>query len=148
MSAEANKALTLEFMERAFNQGDLSVIDEQHAVDAIDHQEPLGTDFIAHLKQVVTGMRTAFPDLHFEIHHIVAEGDIVAFHSTMTGTHTGMLQIPNVLPIPATGKPISVVHMHFLSYVNGKGHDLWHVWDTPALMRQLGVMPQPQARPA
>ncbi len=148
MSTQANKALTWEFMERAFNQGDLSVIDEQHTVDAIDHQEPLGTDFVIHLKQVVTGMRTAFPDLHFEIHHMVAEGDIVAFHSTMTGTHTGMLHIPNVPPIPPTGKPISVVHMHFVSYFNGKGHDLWHVWDTPTLMRQLGVTPRPQARPA
>ena len=148
MSAAANMALAREFMERAFNQGDLSVIDEQHSADTIDHQEPLGTDFIIHLKQVVTGLRTAFPDLHFEIHHMVADDEIVAFHSTMTGTHTGMLHIPNVPPIPPTGKSISVAHMHFVSYINGRGHDLWHVWDTPALMRQLGVMPQPQGRPA
>ncbi len=48
MSAAANMALAREFMERAFNQGDLSVIDEQHSADTIDHQEPLGTDFIIH----------------------------------------------------------------------------------------------------
>jgi predicted ester cyclase len=146
MSVESNKALAREFMERAFNSGDLSVIDEQHAPESIDHQEPLGTDFVAHLKAVVTGLRTAFPDLHFEIHHMVGEGDIVAFHSTMTGTHAGMLRAPNMPPVPPTGKPISVVHMHFVRFVDGKGTDLWHVWDSPTMLRQLGVTPQ--ARPA
>lgn len=153
MSAEANKALAREFMERAFSTGDLAVIDEQLAPDGVDHQEPPGTDFVVHLKQVVTALRTAFPDLHFEIHHMVAEGDIVAFNSTMTGTHTGTLSVPTatlrVPGLPPTGKKISVVHMHFVRMVDGRATDLWHVWDTPTMLRQLGVMPQPQqARPA
>jgi steroid delta-isomerase-like uncharacterized protein len=149
MSNENNKALVREFMERSFNSGDLSVIDEQVATEGIDHQEPLGTDFAAHLKAVVSALRTAFPDLHFQIHHMVAEGEIVAFHSTMTGTHTGTLQLPNMPAVPATGRSISVTHMHFVRMINGKSYDLWHVWDTPTMLRQLGVMPVPaQARPA
>ena len=150
MTPEQNIQLAREFIQRSFNQGDLSVIDEQVAPDGVDHQEALGTDFAQHLKQVVSAMRFAFPDLHFEIHHILADGEIVAFHSTMTGTHLGALRLPNMPPLPATGKSISVRHMHFLRMVNGKVMDLWHVWDTPTLMRQLGVLPQmpQQARPA
>lgn len=148
MSSETHKALLHEFMERSFNSGDLSVIDEQVATVGIDHQEPLGTDFVAHLKAVVTGMRAGFPDLHFEIHEMLAEGDTVAFRSTMTGTHTGTLQLPNMPPQPATGHQISVAHMHFIRMIDGKAYDLWHVWDTLTLLRQLGVLSTPEGRPA
>ncbi len=148
MSVNVNEALVREFLERGFNSGDLAVIDEQAAPDGIDHQEPPGTDFISHLKQVVSALRGGFPDLHFEIHHLVADGEIVAFHSTMTGTHTGVLRVPNMPPVAPTGKSIKVAHMHFVRIVDGKTTDLWHVWDTPTMMRQLGVMPMPQRNTA
>jgi hypothetical protein len=32
--------------------------------------------------------------------------------------------------------------MHFLRVVDGKGYELWHVWETMILLRQLGIMPQ------
>ena len=135
MTTETNKALTRQFLERAFNEGNLAIVDEALAQDGIDHQEPLGTNFAAHLKAVVTMLRTAFPDLHFEIHAMLAEGELVAFRSTMTGTHRGPFQ--GLLP---TGKQISVAHMHFVRYVDGKTSDLWHVWDMAGLMRQLGTV--------
>lgn len=147
MNTEPNQAIVREFMERTFNQGDLAAIDEHLAPDAIDHQEPPGTDFRAHLKQVVSAMRTAFPDLHFEIHHMLAEGEIVAFRSTMTGTQTGPLRL-GPLQAPATGRRVTVAHMHFVRLVDGKGQELWHVWDIAGMMRQLGVAPAPQRQPA
>jgi steroid delta-isomerase-like uncharacterized protein len=139
MTPETNKALTRQFMERAFNQGDLTIVDDALAPQGIDHQEPLGTDFAKHLKEAITMLRTAFPDLHFEIHDMLAESEIIAFRSTMTGTHRGPFQ-----GIPPTGKQISVAHMHFVRYVNGKTADLWHVWDVAGLMRQLGAVPAPR----
>ena len=135
MTTETNKALTRQFIERAFNEGNLTIVDEALAQDGIDHQEPLGTNFVTHLKEVITMLRTAFPDLHFEIHAMLAEGELVAFRSTMTGTHRGPFQ--GLLP---TGKQISVAHMHFVRFVNGKTSDLWHVWDIAGLMRQLGTV--------
>ncbi|HEX3052485.1 MAG TPA: ester cyclase [Aggregatilineaceae bacterium] len=144
MISEANKAACWDFMERVFNQGDLSFIDEAVAVDAIDHQEPPGTDFRQHLHQVVAAMRTAFPDLHFEIHQMFAEGDTVAFRSTMTGTQLGPLNFIPGSSIPPTGRPVSIQHMHFVRMRDGQSTDLWHVWDTVGMLRQLGVLPQPQ----
>lgn len=138
---ETNKALVRQFMERAFNEGDLTVVDAALTQDGIDHQEALGTNFATHLKAVITMLRTAFPDLHFEIHDMLAEGDLVAFRSTMTGTHRGPFQ-----GLPPTDTPISVAHMHFVRLVNGKTSNLWHVWDIAGLMRQLGAAtPRPQA---
>jgi hypothetical protein len=32
--------------------------------------------------------------------------------------------------------------MHFFRWVDGKNTNLWHIMDTPALMRQLGAPPQ------
>ncbi len=138
---ETNKAFIKQFMERAFNEGDLTVVDAALTQDGIDHQEALGTNFATHLKAVITMLRTAFPDLHFELHDMLAEGDLVAFRSTMTGTHRGPFQ-----GLPPTGTPISVAHMHFVRLVNGKTSNLWHVWDVAGLMRQLGAAtPRPQA---
>ena len=140
MNTQGNQAIVYDVMENAFNQGDLSVLDKYHTSEGVDHQEPLGTDFIAHLKEVITSMRTAFPDLHFEIHNVLSDGEIVAFRSTMTGTHLGPLQAGPRGQIPPTGRKVSVPHMHFLQVVDGKTTDLWHLWDMPMMMRQLGIM--------
>ena len=90
---ERNKALTLRGFEEMFNKGDLSVVDELVAQRGEDHQEAPETDFATHLKDVIKKMRAAFPDLRFEVHHMVAEGDMVAARSTMTGTHEGRFEI-------------------------------------------------------
>jgi len=139
---ERNKALTLRGFEEMFNKGNLSVVDELIAADSEDHQEAPGTQFAAHLKDIVTKMRAAFPDLRFEVHHILAEGDMVATRSTMTGTHEGRFEVGPFRDIPPTGARVEVPHMHFFQWVDGKNTDLWHVFDTPTLMRQLGTPPR------
>lgn len=141
MSAEENKRLTLETFERGFNRGDLSVFDETVAERGVDHQEPAGTPFREHLKEVGTLMRAGFPDLHFEVHHILAEDDIVTFHSTMTGTHQGVFKLGPFNDLPPTGKRVKVRHMHYLRWQDGKNTDLWHLMDTPTMLQQLGMRP-------
>ena len=145
---ERNKALTLRGFEEMFNKGDLSVVDELVAERGQDHQEAPGTDFAEHLKDVIKKMRTAFPDLHFEIHHILAEGEVVAVHSTMTGTHRGRFEIGPFAQVEPAGRRVAVRHMHFFRWVDGKNTDLWHVMDTSTWMRQLGAGPQRTGVPA
>ena len=58
----------------------------------------------------------------------------------MTGTHQGPLRIGPMAGLPANGTPIDVAHMHFFRYdAEGLLTDLWHVWNTIALARQLGA---------
>ena len=139
MTAQDLKAKTLEGFERMFNQGDVDYIDQVIDPSAVDHQEALGTDFGAHIKGVITTLREAFPDLRFEVHDVVCEGDVVATRSTMTGTHQGRLNIGPLAALAPTGKRVEVPHMHFFRYREGRLTDLWHVWDTPRLIRQLGA---------
>lgn len=140
---EQNRGATLRVFEEAFGKGDLSVIDEVLETGAVDHQEAPGTDFAGHLKDVVRKMRAAFPDLRFEIQHALAEGDIVAVHSVMTGTHRRRFEIGPFARIEPEGRRVAVRHMHFLRWADGKNTDLWHIWDTHVLMRQLGAVPEP-----
>jgi steroid delta-isomerase-like uncharacterized protein len=146
MSPDELKTLTLRGFERMFNQGDVDYVDEIVAADGIDHQEPEGTDFRSHLKEVITVLRTAFPDLHFEVHDILAEGNTVGCRSTMTGTHQGPLNIGPMAALAISGARIEVPHMHFFRYdADGRCTDLWHTWNTLLLARQLGA-PAPDLR--
>jgi steroid delta-isomerase-like uncharacterized protein len=140
MTNEELKARTLEGFERMFNQGDLDYVDSAVAPDAVDHQEPEGTDFAAHLKTVISTLRTAFPDLRFDVHELLGEDHAIACRSTMTGTHEGPLRIGPMAGLPVSGTRVEVPHMHFFRY-DGEGRltDLWHVWNTLALARQLGA---------
>jgi len=140
MTPEQLKASTLEGFERMFNRGDVDFVDEAIAPDAVDHQEPAGTGFAAHLKHVIATLRAAFPDLHFEVHEMLCEDHLVACRSTMTGTHQSPLRIGPLAGLPITGARIEVPHMHFFSYdQHGRVTDLWHVWNTLLLARQLGA---------
>jgi steroid delta-isomerase-like uncharacterized protein len=140
MTPEELKEKTREGFERMFNDGDLAYVDTALAPGAVDHQEPDGTDFAAHLKNVVSTLRAAFPDLHFEVDEIICEGDVVACRSTMTGSHLGPLRIGPMAGLPVNGTRIEVPHMHFFRYdADGRMTDLWHVWNTLMLARQLGA---------
>ena len=140
MTTAQLKALTMEAFERMFNNGDTDFVDEALAPGAVDHQEAEGTDFAAHLKHVISTLRDAFPDLHFEVDEILGEGDVVACRSTMTGTHQGSLRMGPLAGLAFNGAKVDVPHMHFFRYDSeGRVTDLWHVWNTLALARQLGA---------
>jgi steroid delta-isomerase-like uncharacterized protein len=140
MTSEELKARTLEGFERMFNQGDLDYVHSAIAPGAVDHQEPEGTDLAAHLEDVILTLRTAFPDLRFDVHEVICEGHVVACRSTMTGSHQGPLRIGPMAGLPVEGARIEVPHMHFFRYdPEGRLTDLWHVWNTLMLARQLGA---------
>jgi predicted ester cyclase len=140
MTAEQLKARTREGFERMFNDGDLDYADEAIAAGAVDHQEPAGTDFAAHLKHVISTLREAFPDLHFALDELICEGPLVACRSTMTGTHQGPLRMGPMAGLAVVGAAVEVPHMHFFRYDDaGLVTDLWHVWNTISLARQLGA---------
>jgi len=150
----ANKAAAVRVLEEGFNRGDLAILPDLVGAATIDRQHPEEPDFVAHLGAVITAMRTAFPDLHFAVDAVIGEGNWVAMHSVMTGTHLGPLQAPLLppgapSPIPPTGKGISVPHMHMIRLEDGRGVELFHLMDTVAMLRQLGLLPgQAPSHPA
>jgi steroid delta-isomerase-like uncharacterized protein len=92
------------------------------------------------LKDVLRGMRSAFPDLVFAIQEQVAEGDKVASRFEWTGTH----QAP-FLGVPATGRSVRVWGIVIDRLEQGRIKDTRIIMDTLGLMIQLGVIPPPSA---
>ena len=58
-----------------------------------------GSQSAEQAKQFFGMVHQAFPDLHAEVHDVIAEGELVAARVTYTGTHQG-----EFVGIPATGK--------------------------------------------
>lgn len=142
MSTEHTKSVATRLADELFNKGNLSIVDELIAADAIDHNEPTGTDCRQHFKQVATLLRSAFPDLHFAFEDVIAEGDKVAARTIMSGTHQG----PGAFfGVPPSGKHFEIQQLRLLRIVNGQMKDSWAVIDMLGWMQQLGVMP---SRPA
>ena len=105
MLSEQNQLAARRIGEEIFNQGILSVADELIAPNAVDHNEPQGTDCRAHFKRVATMLRSAFPDLHMHIEDLIGEEDKAAMRITITGTHTG----PGAFfGIPPSGKSFQI----------------------------------------
>jgi steroid delta-isomerase-like uncharacterized protein len=83
----------------------------------------------------------AFPDLHFEVHHTLIDGSLIAVHWTGAGTHTAPLNAGNGRMIPATGKPASVSGVLLTEVEDGLFRRERTFWDRVSLLTQLGLMP-------
>jgi len=139
-TTEANKAQFRRTLEEMFNQGNLAIADELIAPDCLNHEVPPGMNNRGHesMRQVVVMLRTAFPDLHYIIEELVAEGDTVAGRVTMSGTHLGPY-----MGIAPTGRSFRQAQMHFVRFRDGKGVEHRAVRDDLGMMQQLGVIPAP-----
>jgi steroid delta-isomerase-like uncharacterized protein len=137
---EENKTQYRRSFEEVFNQGNLAIVDELVTPDFLNHEVPPGMNNRGpdSTRQIVKMLRTAFPDLHFTIEELVAEGDTVAGRVTMSGTHLGPFQ-----GIPPTGRSFEQAHMHFVRFRDGKAIEHRAVRDDLGMMRQLGLIAAP-----
>ena len=116
-----NKAIFRRFYERAWNLGDLAVIDELLAPDFVNHEVKDASASHRDLyKQAVIESRTAFPDWSLIIDNLIAEGNQVAAHWRATGTHTG--QAWGTEP---SGRQLEMAGITIVRVANGKITDFW-----------------------
>ena len=86
MSTEENKAIARRAVE-AINAGDLSLLESLVAADGVDHAVPRDMPPTRDSAiQFLTMFRAAFPDLHYTVEDVIAEGDRVVQRSTARGT--------------------------------------------------------------
>ena len=139
MSAEDNKAIIRRFYEEVFNQKKRAAIEEFVDSKGIDHALPPGLPAgIEGTKQFITMYLTAFPDLHFTVEDMIAEGDKVVARLTTRGTQQGAF-----MGIPPTGKQATITAIDINRIVGGKSVEHWLNMDTLGLLQQLGVIPAP-----
>jgi steroid delta-isomerase-like uncharacterized protein len=135
-STEANKALVRRF-EEIFNQGNLILLDEVFSADSIYHGPNLpqmrGREAI---KEHLASLRRAFPDCHYTVDDLVAEGNMVVVRWSLTGTHRG-----EFWGITPTGKKVSLSGTSTDRIADGMITEVAQQWDALGFMQQLGVVP-------
>jgi len=138
MSAD-NKALVRRYVEEVLNRKNLAIIDELFAPTFVDHDSSMPeARGPAGVKRLAGMVHVSFPDLHFSVEDLVAEGDKVAYRYTVRGTHTG-----DFMGIAPTGKQFVATGIHIYRVADGKFQEEWENWDMLGVLRQLGVLPQP-----
>jgi steroid delta-isomerase-like uncharacterized protein len=139
MTTAENKKVVAAFVEDVINQGRLDRADDLVALDFVE-LDPLPGQQQGRegLKDVIGGMRAAFPDLHWVLDEVVAEGDRVVSRFTWTGTHRATF-----LGIPSTGRKVAVKGVVIDRLADGKMADSRILMDSLGLMQQLGVLPTP-----
>jgi predicted ester cyclase len=139
MSTEANKTSVRRFYDEVFNQKNRAAIDEFIDPNQVDHAAPPGTPGgLAGAKQTIGMYLTAFPDLHFTVEDMIAEGDKLVARLTVRGTQQGAF-----MGIPPTGKHVTVTAIDISRMAGGKSVEHWIEMDTLGMMQQLGVIPAP-----
>ena len=140
MSAEENKTLVRRLIDEVYNQGNLDAADELLATDYVDHNALPGQESgLEGYKGVVATLHSAFPDYEITIEDQVAEGDKVVTRYTGRGTHQGEL-----MGIAPTGKSVELTGISVQRVSGGKLVEEWGEWDQLGMMRQLGVIPEPE----
>ena len=138
MSTEQNKAVVRRFMTEVLATGNIDLVDELLAPDYMNRAYNTNREGF---KPLLSAMRSAIPDLHFEIQELVAEGDAVVARFTGGGTNTGSL-----MGMPPTGKSFSARGLTYYRLANGKIVEDDPI-TAPDLMQVLGIqMPAPAGR--
>jgi steroid delta-isomerase-like uncharacterized protein len=141
MSAEENKAIVRWLIAEVWNGGDMTAADALVAADVMDHGafpgQPPGREGY---KWVFALLRTAFPDLHYTVEDMVAEGDRVVVRWTFQGTHRG-----EFMGMSPTGNQVKIEGMVIVRMAAEQLAEEWLSADTFGLMQQLGAIPAQQA---
>lgn len=140
MSLEANKAIIRNLIEEVWNKGNLAKTGDFLDTNVVVHEPPLPglPPGFEGARQIPAMWRKGFPDLHITIDHLLAEGDKVAQHFTMHGTHNG-----EIFGIPPTGKQVSFRGINVFRIGGGKIVERWADVDAFGMMQQFGVIPTP-----
>lgn len=139
-----NERIARKVPEDIATQGNLDILEEVFAEDAVEHgpflQDAQG---IEEIRTQLERFRGAFPDFSATVEDAVTEGDTVAMRVTLRGTHEG-----EFMGIEPTNKSFEVGNMVFTRIEDGKIAERWVQPDTLGMMQQLGIVSPPGMSPA
>ena len=131
--AEQNKQAVRELW-RAVGDGDFDAIAACYGQEVVYHGGSGEYRGIDQLLDYYRAYLAAFPDFRGEVVQAVAEGDLVAHRSRVTGTNTGPF-----MGAPATGRPVDVTGMILSRLEGGRIVEEWESFDQLELLKQLGA---------
>ena len=129
--------LVREFMS-AINEGAVGEFDRLLAPTFESHRRS-GSSGRNGEKNRLLALRTAFPDLRYEVHEnvgVLVDGDLLALRTIITGTQDG----PYAGHAP-TGKRFRIGNHQFFRHCNGRLVEHWEVEDSYRILAELGLIP-------
>ena len=136
--SDTNKAMIQRFVIEVKNNRHLEQLGDIFQSDYHEHNGTVSSfgPGIEGYKKFLTHLFTAFPEDKVTIDEIVAEGDMVVYRGTETGTHKA-----DFLGIPTTGKSATWTEIQFFRFQEGKVVEHWVDVDLFSWFQQLGVIP-------
>ncbi|MGH3933182.1 MAG: ester cyclase [Pseudonocardiaceae bacterium] len=141
------KAVCLRYIEIMTN-GPIEDFEAVVHPDAVNRQaknEPLACRGRGPAAYYATALwvREAFADLHWEVHDVIAEGDLVALHCTMSGRQVGAVcdyrEDGRVrMAFPPTGRRFAITQTQWYRVTDGKILEYWANRDDLSMSIQLG----------
>lgn len=140
---EQHKQTVIHYYDEAWNNNNVSVVDEVFKPDYIvENLPPWREPGAAGLKAFLADNHRMFADIRLTIDDILAEGDKVAVRFSTTAKHVGDLNGPVGL-VPATNKIVTWRGFAIFTFENGKVVKTAGASDNMSLMQQLGAVPMP-----
>ena len=132
--SERSAKEVVEEMFRRQQAGDDTVLDDLVAVDMVNHAAgPQGREG---LKRILRIIDEDLGPVAVEQHHLIGEGDVVAQHLTLHGTHRAST-MPLLAGVPVSGRPVAWTFVHVWRVENGMIVEHWACRDDMAVLEQL-----------
>jgi steroid delta-isomerase-like uncharacterized protein len=128
-----NRSLVRRYFEEVLNRGDFDAADSLLSPTVVFRNPPIVARGAGEFRDVIAGVRAAFPDLAFAIEDELVDGDKVATRWRVTGTQRGPF-----LGHPASGRRIDVSGMNIFRIAGGKIQEIWVNMDRLGEAEQLG----------
>ncbi|MFC6836299.1 ester cyclase [Halomarina ordinaria] len=134
--SQSNAETQRRFVSEVWNGRNLDAVPEFLAPDAVVY-DPTYPDPIRGPEEYAAYVRdtlAAFPDFRVDQHAVLADGDRLMTHYTLSGTNEGPLG-----PLPPTGRTVELDGTAVLRYADGRIVEDRAFVDTGDLRRQLGL---------
>jgi predicted ester cyclase len=135
MSDRSAKDVVAEMFERQ-QAGDNTYLDDLVDTDMVNHAAgPQGRDG---LREILTTIEHDLGPVTYEQHHLIGDGDLVAQHLTLHGTHRAST-MPLLADTPATGRRTAWTFIHIWRVANGLIVEHWACRDDMGLRDQVNT---------
>ena len=139
MSPAEIKTRVWRLIDQLWNRGDLTASAQALAPVVTMHfngNTQLLT--VAQMNTIVSYWREAYPDFHFTLGDIAAEGDRTTLHLTFTGTSCG-----EGFGAEAPGQRVVMNERLTCRLKGDKIVEMWEEYEEPAVKQQFGFVPLP-----
>jgi len=136
MTPQQRKDLIRRGMDELWNRGNLDICDEMYTARCSFHDPSFPIDGVAGMKDQARLLRQAQPDLHVDVHDVLADGEMTCARWTMGGTARAEFR-----GLPATGKTYVMTGTTTDLWDNDRIVESWTNYDLLGALQQLGIVP-------